>query len=349
MLLHRGHARSGIEGARAKLASVSCEEALDAGGALGHVQVPVHHAAIRGGAFGGASGPRHHDRQAARDRLRDTQPKGLIRARVNEEVGASERTRELRPVLFEAGEMNSLRRASLESTPLGSIAEEDENAGAGRPDHCESVEENVPALVDRKSADSYEKSGPFPGFCEPLRPLAVVARAWMKRSCIHAERDMNDVADASPTQPFGLCAPGREHGVEGQKQGSHALPEWRRRELSAPRPEPTIERRLDVRADVVGMPEGGADSTRTASASDNGRCGEVRRVSLEDVSLLAKNLASNLIDASEQVIRGVVGQRGPSESNQPRGDPARRHRFAHPSIFIAGPGGHNHMLMTQLA
>jgi hypothetical protein len=122
VLVYRGDARCGIDRAHPKLASVPDEKALDRRCALGHVEVGVNLAALWGSTFGGASGLRHHDGQAACDCLGDPEPKGLIGARVNEHVGARERARELRSILFEASEVNSRRRAGLESAPLGSVA-----------------------------------------------------------------------------------------------------------------------------------------------------------------------------------------------------------------------------------
>jgi hypothetical protein len=91
--------------------------------------------------------------------------------------------------------------------------------------------------------------------------------------------------------------------------------------------------RLDVRADVVGVPEGGPHRCNPPARE---HCGhrQVRRVSLEDFRPPLSHARTDLVESSEPVVAGVVWMGGPRDPNHPGAACPRRDVVATPGIFI---------------
>ncbi len=346
-------ARGCLECARPTLRRVARQDTLDRGGARLDVEAGVRVARGSFGAVGGAAGIGHHHRQTTSDRLEDPEPERLVRAAMDQDVRARERRRELLPVALEPRKMNAGGRRLLQTLPLGSVAEKDEHRLALGAHARERLEDDVPTLFESEAPHAYEKSRPERGVAEPAPPFVIASDVRTKDLHVDAERRMNDAAHARGPQPLGLHSARDERGRVRCQEGTDSEPEGPSQRSGSPRTLPASQRRFDVGPYMIGVPEGGSDAGGVPPRGKHGGGREVRRMGFQDVGPLCLHALSNLVQASEQMVRGVVGEGRPADPHHARNVRGlrgrRRDLCAGAGIFIARPGSNHRVIVTKLA
>jgi 1,2-diacylglycerol 3-alpha-glucosyltransferase len=343
------HALCGFEGEGPELAGVALEQAFDRRRACRGVEAGVDLA--RGGvdALRGAALVGNDDWQPARHRLGDAQAVRLARAGMHEQVGGGQGPGEPRSVGVEAGEVNARRSATFQPGPFRSIPEEHEHGLVPSADPLEGVDHDVPPLLHRESTDADEHRRAFPGAGDPLASPGSVRRLWAERAGIHAEGHVNDVGNASCAKPARLDAAADEGRVERGEQRSDAAPEGGGDSPRSREPDRTGEGGLEVRAHVVGMPEGRPHRRGSSACEDRGHP-QVRRVSLQDGRSQGTHVRTDLVEAGKPVVAAVVGVGRPRDAKHPGAPGSRGDAIAAPGIFFIPRARRDHgVVVAELA
>jgi 1,2-diacylglycerol 3-alpha-glucosyltransferase len=349
VLLHRGYARRRVERACAQVTPVAGQQSIDRIRASLRVEAAIRLPAGEVCALGRASGVGHDHGQSAGDGFRHTEPERLVWTPVHQDVGARERAREVRTVPLESDKADARGRASLESRSLRSVAEKYQHRLASCADASERLEHDVPALLEREAAHADEQHCAIAGASQEFEASPFAPGPGPERRDVYAHRRMDHASDPRRAQSRSLCAPRDERRGERGQHHPHPLPEWdaqrgRRRLARVP-----DERGLDVRADVVRMPERRSHPRQCLAAADHGSSRQVRRVRLQDVGLLRTNAPSDLVQSGEQVIRAVVREGGPRDAHHARARVVPCDVRAVHGIFIARARRNHEMVVTELA
>ena len=281
------------------------------------------------GELGGAAAIGDDDRQAAAHRFRDAQPERLVRARVDQRVGAGQRAGELGSIAHEPLEAHvvSPRDARLHALPLRPVAEEDQHGVVRAPKRHEPIERHVPALLDGEAPHAHQQAcvrmrraeGP-----EQLAPSCLARARGRELAALHAEGHVHHARQSVRAELLHLPLRGHERRVAPARDGAHHRPERLQQDRRGRGREVPLQHHAEVGVDEVGVPAEGADPEPRARHRQRARRRDVGRVDLEHVGALAPDHVADFVHAPEQVVRRVVRKRRACNANHTRAPSARR-------------------------
>ncbi len=343
------HAAGGVPCEGAELVAVAREKALDRGSAGDRVAGPVRLPA--GGVDGVCGSARigHDDRETARDRLGDAEPERLVRAAVHQEVGAREGLPESAAVALEALEAHTRGRRALECRALRSVAEEDEHRLPPPLHPTECLEHHVPPLLECEATDPDEKGGAVRRAAEELVTPLGAACSGVEGLHVHAEGSVDDALDACRAKPIGLPPSGDEGGVERSEQRPDPSPHRSAHGLGHRHTQPSGKDRLDVRSEVVGVPERGPNPGSLSPAGSHGGRAHVRGMGFEDVRTFGPDECSYLVEPTEQVVGAIVGEGRPRHAHHSCARSLLGGANERGLVFIPWARRNHHVVVAQLA
>ncbi len=264
----------------------------------------------------GATRVGHDHRSSARHGLRETKPKGLVRTRVHDRVRRAVDGGKTLAGLFEgtyAKERQS-RCCALEHRALGAVAEEPERERFFGVRALRHLEEDVPALLDRKATDRDEEWLAAP-FEELVAEGLVAGDSRVKHLPIDTERHQDD-ALAPVVEELGLLRAARDEGsVYRLRDAVHPGPERLDRAIGKRAGYTLLERRAQVRVDEVRVPHEGAYAREVSRHAHPEEAREVGRVELEHVRTLGLDGPAERAGSREQVVGWVVRRRRSGEAD----------------------------------
>ena len=326
------------------------DHAVDGAQQVAHVGRAVQGTGTGRQLVGRAAPVRHHQRQAARARLRHDQARRLRLAPVHQHVGAREQARH-RVAVDRRGQadVGVARDAADQRRALRPVAHQGQADRAARARRRRRVDDQPPALLGRQPAHAQQQRGPRvqPAPGEQLRAQALVATVGRKAARLHPDRH-----GARAGQPAGPH-PGGERRVAAHRQRELLVqpaqmpPIGPEHPVDGPPVEHAAQPAIGVGGQGVGVHHQHARG-RAGPAADHGRAGPGRR-RLHQVGgqLVQRGVQRRLvvevaITAVER--KGGGAQRDDRRARSERPDPAHLTRHHHRDP-VAQPGQHGQLAL----
>jgi len=311
---------------------------------------------------GGARFWRHY-REPRTHRFRKTEPEGLKRGRVEEEISGGKKRRELLSVFLETQQLDvgALLCLFLDPDALGTVAKDEQLDVGLEGDAVEHREDDVPAFFAGEAAGGDQET-PFRPAAEGARAELFVAEFGSEEFLVDAERDHAHAGDAVlgelRAEPLGSddgrVAAGEERADAGPEGGEQAVG-------GAVGDLHLAEALAEVGVDEVRVPDEGADAKARPWDDVRRERPEVRAVNLKHIGLRLADGARDGRYLKEQVIGRVVGDGRAPKSPDFRTSRAvdgsgrlvsRRRRLFETQVvaeLAPGPGGEHQLVVPPLA
>lgn len=166
---------------------------------------------------------------------------------------------------------------------------------------------------------------------------------------VDSERGLDDSGYARGSEPIGLGSARYERCIERREQRADTAPKRGHRGFCRARTQQAGDGRLQIRAQVVGVPERGSNGISAQAAAKDGRRRQVRGVRFNDIGAFRSYESPDLVESAQQVVGAVVRKRWPRQADDPRAPRPRRDVCAEQSIFIARPRSDHHVVVAELA